>query len=192
MNILLLVINIFRPSIFCSPIIFAQYIPPFSLAGSYPHASPYLYPPHTGGLMMITPSSFDICESRHIHLPFSAPHHHHHHYSLGASEHAGQPDKEPVANAPLGKFTSSYFFPNTVCLRTQSKLLKCTDFSSPPSSRGVESSGGRTNGDFSSQQSSPSLRSDTSSSPVYQVSHHNIFATSDHALCFLDTLPSTF
>ena len=69
------------------------------------------------------PSSFDIFESGNIHLPSSAPHHHHHHYSLGASEHAGQPDKEPVANAPLGKFTSSYIFPSTVCLRTQQKLF---------------------------------------------------------------------
>jgi len=103
----------------------AHIYPTPSLASSYPHASPYLYPPHT-----------------------APPHHHHHHYSLGVSDHAVQPDKEPVANAPL-------------------------DFSSPPSSRGVESgSGGRGGaGDFSSQQSSPSLRSDTSSSPVYQPPH---------------------
>ena len=35
--------------------------------------------------------------------PFSASHHHHHHYSLGATDQASQPEKEPVANAPLGK-----------------------------------------------------------------------------------------
>ena len=103
--------------------------------------------------------------------------HHHHHYSLGATEHSVQPEKEPVANAPLGTKPPSKIqklnSPSKIQkLNSPSKFYIFADFSSPPSSRGVENSsgGGRTNGDFSSQQSSPSLRSDTSSSPVYQVS----------------------
>ena len=70
---------------------------PPSLAGSYPHASPYLYPPHTGGKVL----PFKKKGAPLIHDSLPAPHHHHH-YSLGATEHSVQPEKEPVANAPLG------------------------------------------------------------------------------------------
>ena len=60
--------------------------------------------------------STDIIRLQYSPIFSAPPHHHHHHYSLGVSDHAVQPDKEPVANAPLGK-------PQLENSRTESKIL---------------------------------------------------------------------